>query len=256
MDTLMDIAKRYRLLVIEDAAQATNASYKSRSLGSIGDFGAFSFHGTKDYTCGEGGALCVNSPELAQKAEVMRDKGTDRSKFLRGEVDKYTWVGVGSSFVPAEISCAFLYAQLEQMDQIRCRRRKVYENYRTALSPLEQAGLLRLPRIPEGCESNWHMFYILLGSEAVRDKMIEWLRGHRVQAVFHYMPLHCSPMGESFGYHKGDLPLCEDVSSRLLRLPFFPDLTPDEQMRVVDSIGAYFRQPGGRTRESTTDVRV
>lgn len=247
MDAIMDIAQRYNLLVIEDAAQATNAFYGGRPLGSIGHFGAFSFHGSKDYTCGEGGALSVNSPEMAARAEVIREKGTDRSRFLRGEVDKYTWVGVGSSYVPAEIACAYLYAQLESMDHIKCRRRRIYEGYRLALASFEDAGWLRLPRIPEKADSNWHMFYTLARSEAERDALIDWLREDGIHAVFHYVPLHCSPVGSSFGYRKGDLPVCEEMSGRLLRLPFFPDLRQEEQARVIDSIGEFFRAPKGRT---------
>jgi dTDP-4-amino-4,6-dideoxygalactose transaminase len=236
MDTILKLADKYGLQVVEDAAQGVNAFYQGRALGSLGTLGTYSFHETKNYICGEGGALCINTPELVERAEIIRDKGTNRKQFFRGQVDKYTWVDQGSSYVPSEICSAFLYAQLEMLDMISHRRRKVFEEYRRQLADLEADGLLRLPYTPEECESNYHLFYIVLPDRECRDGLLEYLREHGVGAVFHYVPLHTSPMGQKFGYREGDLPLTEDVSGRLLRLPFYFDLTEAEQQRVVDRI--------------------
>ena len=240
MDRLMVIAQAHRLLVVEDAAQGVNAFHKGRALGSIGHLGAYSFHSTKNYTCGEGGALCVNDPEFVERAETIRDKGTDRSKFLRGEVDKYTWVDVGSSYVPSELSAAFLYAQLEMLDEIKVRRRAVHEFYLRHLKELEGRGILRLPIIPEGCDTNYHMFHVMLRDRATRDRLMSHLRQHNIQAVSHYVPLHTSPMGQRLGYAEGDLPVTEDSSDRLLRLPFYMQLAEEEQLMVVHAIESFF----------------
>lgn len=250
MDQIMDIAARRRLRVIEDAAQGVNAFYNGRVLGSIGHLGAYSFHDTKNYVCGEGGALCINSPEMIERAEIIREKGTNRSQFLRGEVDKYTWVDVGSSFLPSELTCAFLYAQLEAIDEITTRRREVYELYRHHLSPLEGAGLARLPVAPQGCEINYHIFYLLLRDENTRNDMMAHLKRNGISAVFHYVPLHSSPMGARLGYHKGDLPATEELSGRLLRLPVFPELSSGHQLRVVNCVREFLdrrseSQPAG-----------
>jgi dTDP-4-amino-4,6-dideoxygalactose transaminase len=239
MERIMAIALKHRLVVVEDAAQGVNATYNGRALGSIGHLGAYSFHDTKNYVSGEGGALCVNSPEFVERAETIRDKGTNRSQFFRGEVDKYTWVDVGSSFVPAEIVCAFLFAQLEAMDEITARRREVHRFYLENLSPLEERELLTIPRTPEGCETNYHMFYVLLGDGKTRDGLMAHLKQNGISAVFHYVPLHTSVMGRKFGYREGDLPLTEELSERLLRLPFYPDITSDEQMRVVRCLSEF-----------------
>jgi dTDP-4-amino-4,6-dideoxygalactose transaminase len=236
MSRIMEIAARHDLAVVEDAAQAVNASYHGRPLGSIGHLAAYSFHETKNYVCGEGGALCVNDPRYVERAEIIREKGTNRSRFLRGMVDKYTWVDVGSSYVPSEISCAFLYAQLEELESIARRRGEIYECYRRHLAPLEDAGFLRLPRIPDGCRSNYHMFYVLLRDAAARDALIAHLKVHGIQAVFHYVPLHTSPVGSKFGYRAGDLPVTEDVSSRLVRLPFYCVISEEQQIEVVARI--------------------
>lgn len=245
MDRIMEIAAAHNLMVVEDAAQGVNSFYRGRALGSIGHLGSFSFHETKNYICGEGGALCINSPELIARAEIIRDKGTNRKKFFRGEVDKYTWVDVGSSYVPSEINCAFLFAQLEQMDLISRRRREIYEYYRTHLEPLQQDGLLRLPLIPEGCESNYHLFYILLRNRQQRNDLIAHCKQNGIMAVFHYVPLHSSPMGQRFGYREGDLPVTEDLSERLLRLPLYYEITEVEQRRVVECVTSFLT--GGRT---------
>ena len=242
MDRIMAIGEKHELLVVEDAAQGVNATYNGRALGSIGHLGAYSFHDTKNYVSGEGGALCVNSPEFVERAEIIREKGTNRSQFFRGEVDKYTWVDVGSSFIPAEITCAFLYAQLEAMDEITARRRNIHQFYLENLSPLEERELLSIPRTPAGCESNYHMFYVLLSDPMTRDGLMTHLKQNGISAVFHYVPLHASVMGRGFGYSEGDLPLTESLSARLLRLPFYPDITRDEQMRVVTCLSEFLER--------------
>jgi dTDP-4-amino-4,6-dideoxygalactose transaminase len=249
MDEILDVARRHRLRVVEDAAQGVNAYDKGRALGSMGDLGTYSFHDTKNLVCGEGGALCVNDTGLIERAEILRDKGTDRAKFFRGEVDKYTWVDVGSSSIPSEISCAFLAAQIEAMDAILVRRREVDLIYRRRLGPLEAEGLLRLPVVPEGRSSNCRTFYVLLNDEEVRDGLMAFLKRHGVSAVFHFVPLHLSPMGRAFGYREGDLPMTEDLAARLLRLPSFGTITPAQQDRVADLITTYLRglkRPGSR----------
>lgn len=236
MDRISTIADKYGLKLIEDAAQGVNASYNGRPLGSIGELGTYSFHETKNYICGEGGALCINSPELVERAEILRDKGTNRKQFFRGQVDKYTWVDVGSSYVPSEICSAFLYAQLESLDTIAQRRRQIYQFYRQQLKPLEAEGLLQLPRVPDDCDSNHHMFYILLRDRRTRDALLDFLKERGIHAVFHYVPLHSSPMGAKFGYQAGDLPVTEELSGRLIRLPFFYEITDEEQTRVIAAV--------------------
>jgi dTDP-4-amino-4,6-dideoxygalactose transaminase len=243
MDRIMAIAARHGLWVVEDAAQGVNAFYEDKALGSIGHMGAYSFHETKNYICGEGGALCINDPRFVERAEIIRDKGTNRKQFFRGLVDKYTWVDIGSSYVPSEISCAFLYAQLELLEEIAARRRASYEFYRRALKPLEVEGLLRLPRIPEDCRSNYHMFYILLRDRRARDELLSHLKSQNITAVFHYIPLHSSPMGQTFGCAESDLPVTNDISGRVLRLPLYYDITEEEQARVVDGIRAFLAVP-------------
>lgn len=246
MDRVMTVAEEHDVPVIEDAAQGVNAWYQDRALGSIGSLGSYSFHETKNYICGEGGALCINSPELVLRAEIIREKGTDRSQFLRGEIDKYSWVDVGSSYVPSEIVSAFLFAQLEMLDPIAQRRRQIYHFYREHLEPLEEAGLVLLPHVPEECESNFHMFYLLLPDGQTRDELMAHLKGQGIGAVFHYVPLHTSPMGRSFGYGEGDLPVTEDCACRLLRLPFFYEITEEEQRRVISEVGSFLKN---RARE-------
>jgi dTDP-4-amino-4,6-dideoxygalactose transaminase len=243
MDRIGTIAHKYGLRVAEDAAQGVNSWYEGRALGSLGALATYSFHETKNYICGEGGALCINDPALVERAEIIRDKGTNRKQFFRGQVDKYTWVDVGSSYVPSEICCAFLYAQLEQMDAITARRRKIYEFYQEHLRPLEREGLLRLPCVPENCAGNYHLFYILLKDLRTRQGVIDHLREHGIQAVFHYVPLHSSPMGLRLGYREGQLPVTEDLSERLLRLPFYHDITEQEQAEVVRGLTSYLRSP-------------
>jgi dTDP-4-amino-4,6-dideoxygalactose transaminase len=248
MDQVMAIAEKHNLIVVEDAAQGVNATYNGRALGSIGHLGAYSFHDTKNYVCGEGGALCVNSPELVERAEIIRDKGTNRSQFLRGEIDKYTWVDVGSSFVPAEIACAFLYAQLEAIDEITARRRDVNQLYLDLLSPLEEREMFTISRPPAGCQTNYHMFYVLLDDGKTRDELMAHLKRNEIGSAFHYVPLHTSAMGKRYGYQEGDLPLTENLSARLLRLPFYADITRDEQTRVVNCLAEFFERPHASRR--------
>jgi dTDP-4-amino-4,6-dideoxygalactose transaminase len=254
MDSITATAEQHNLFVIEDAAQCVNAFYDGRALGSIGHFGAFSFHDTKNYTCGEGGALVINSPEMIERAEIIREKGTNRSKFFRGEVDKYTWVEVGSSYIPSEIACAFLCAQLEAMEEITARRRAAYHFYRLSLAPLEARGLLRLPVIPDRRRSNYHIFHILLAGEAARDGLMAHLRREGIQAVFHYVPLHSSPVGRRFGYKEGDLPVTEELSARLLRLPLFVEITEDEQARVVSVMTDFLERDFGSARRGASEA--
>ena len=232
MDTVMEIAARHGLKVVEDAAQGVNSWYKGRALGSIGHLGCYSFHETKNYICGEGGALCINDPALVQRAEIIRDKGTNRQRFFRGEVDKYTWVDVGSSYVPSEICSAFLYGQLEEMDRILDRRKELYSAYMDGFSAVNDRRVLRLPAIPDGCRSNYHLFFLLLADAVKRDAMLEHLRSRDIGAVFHYVPLHSSPCGKGFA-SSVELPNTDRLSSRLVRLPMFYELNKDEQFTVI-----------------------
>lgn len=241
MDRIMAIARGYRLRVIEDAAQGVNSWYNGRALGSIGDLGCYSFHETKNYICGEGGALCINDPELIQRAEIIRDKGTNRQRFVRGEVDKYTWVDVGSSYVPSEMCSAFLFGQLEEMDHISDRRREIYLKYQRALQPLEAEGLLQLPVIPEDCDSNFHLFFVILPDPAMRAHVLAKLKEAGVLAVFHYVPLHNSPKGKELCGEQ-ILPVTEDLSARLIRLPFYHELKSIEQDVVIQTLTGVLRE--------------
>jgi dTDP-4-amino-4,6-dideoxygalactose transaminase len=230
MDEIMAIAQEHDLKVVEDAAQGVNAKYKGKYLGTIGDFGCYSFHETKNYVCGEGGALLINSddPNIIERAEIIREKGTNRTKFHRGEVDKYTWVNVGSSYLPSDLLSAFLYAQLEKLDEIQNMRMNVRNFYYSALKPFEDVGKIRLPIIPDYAEHNAHLFYVLFSDEQTRDRVMNQLKGEGVFAVFHYIPLHSSPLGLDLGYQKEDLPVTEEMSGRLLRLPMYAGITNDE----------------------------
>lgn len=236
MDSINRIASANNLHVVEDAAQGVDAYYHGRALGSLAPVGAFSFHSTKNLTCGEGGAICINDAQLRERAEIIREKGTNRNQFLRGEVDKYTWVDIGSSYVLSEILAAFLFGQLEMLDAISKRRREVFSFYQAALSPLADNGMLQLPHVPAGCDTNCHMFYVLVQTAETRDALIQHLKLHGVQATFHYVPLHASGMGKKLGYSVGDLPITEDISSRLIRLPFFNQITADQQSFVAEQI--------------------
>jgi dTDP-4-amino-4,6-dideoxygalactose transaminase len=252
MDTILRIARDHALMVVEDAAQGVNAFYKGRALGSMGHLGTYSFHDTKNLVCGEGGALCCNDPALVERAEIIRDKGTNRAKFFRGEVDKYTWIDHGSSYIPSEIACAFLAAQLEAMDAIKIRRRAIDRFYRHHLRPLEAEGMLRLSYIPDECQSHYCGFFIVLNSGEIRDAMIAHLKQHGVSAVFHFVPLHISPMGRKLGYREGDLPITEDLSRRLLRIPSFGDITEAQQAWVVELIAAFLRRRDGAGKSASS----
>jgi len=240
MDAIMTVARQHGLLVVEDAAQAVNATYGSRHLGTIGDLGCYSFHETKNFISGEGGALVVNRDELLDRAVIIRDKGTNRQKYFRGEVDKYTWVDIGSSYLASELTAAFLLAQLEEADTITQKRLAIFQRYQEGLQPLAEKGHVRLPTIPPLSRHNAHLFYILVRDEASRRRLIDHLKQNGINVVFHYVPLHLSPMGQRFGYQPGDLPVTEDLASRLIRLPCFFELTPDSQDYVIAQLYAFF----------------
>lgn len=235
MDQLMEIAGRHDLLVIEDAAQGFGASYRGRPLGGIGQLAALSFHETKNVISGEGGALLVNDARFSGRAEIVREKGTNRSAFFRGQVDKYTWVDLGSSYLPSELIAAFLLAQLEQADTIRTRRIGIWERYHAAFAQLERDGFVRRPIVPDGCEHNAHMYYLVLPDLQSRTRLIDALKSEGVQGVFHYVPLHCSPAGERFGRASGQLPVSIAAGERLVRLPLWLGLE-DELDRVIDAV--------------------
>ena len=239
MDTILDIASRYKLAVVEDAAQGVMSTYKGRALGGIGDLGAYSFHETKNVICGEGGALLVNNPEYATRAEIIREKGTDRSQFFRGQVDKYTWQDVGSSFLPGELSAAFLWAQLEEAQTITQHRLDIWNRYHQLLQPLEQAGKLHRPIVPVDCGHNAHMYYIILDEGVNRQSVIDGLKADGISAVFHYVPLHSSPGGMRFGRIGSKMTVTDDLPERLLRLPMYVGLTEGAQNRVVESLSKF-----------------
>ena len=236
MDTLQEIASRRGIALLEDAAQALLSRYKGRMAGNLGDMAALSFHETKNIISGEGGALLVNAPERMRQAEIFREKGTDRSSFFRGEVDKYTWQSIGSSFLPGELIAAFLWAQLEEADAINARRFACWEHYQHLLAPLETQGRLRRPVIPAHCTHNAHLYYVILAPEIPRQKVLEHLKSRGVHAVFHYVPLHTAPAGRRYGRAHGDLPLTNDLSARLIRLPLWVGLTEAQQERVIGTL--------------------
>ena len=242
MDTIMAIARQRSLKVIEDAAQGMMARYKGRPLGGIGDLGAFSFHETKNIISGEGGALLANREEYAVEAEIIRDKGTDRSRFFRGEVDKYTWQSVGSSYLPGELIAAFLWAQLEQAERITEQRHQIWQKYYQLTESLEIDGLLRRPHIPLGCEHNAHMFYVLLNKEVDRNNVLQEMRRNDVHAIFHYVPLHSSPAGRRYGRAHGELGFTDMLSERIVRLPLWIGIQESDQERVVETLEAAIKQ--------------
>jgi dTDP-4-amino-4,6-dideoxygalactose transaminase len=238
MDTIMDIAHRHNLLVIEDAAQGVMASYKGKALGSIGHMGTLSFHETKNITSGEGGALLINDPALANRAEIIREKGTNRSQFFRGQVDKYTWVDIGSSYLPGEMIAAFLWAQMEDAESITRKRLAIWQQYHELLASNEAQSSLRRPVTPYGCSHNAHMYYILLDSLNTRTSLISILNEKQINAVFHYVPLHSSPAGKKYGRVHGNMTNTEEYADRLLRLPLWIGLTQKQQAIIVDTIKA------------------
>ena len=235
MDAILEIAARHGLLVLEDAAQGVMASYKGRPLGSIGQMGAFSFHETKNVISGEGGALLVNTPELVQRAEIIREKGTNRSQFYRGQVDKYTWVDVGSSYLPSEIIAAFLWAQLELADSITQARLSLWNTYHDALQELEHSGFLRRPIVPAHCAHNAHMYYVLMPTLELRTRLIARLKEHHIHAVFHYVPLHSSPAGQRYARYVGSMAHTNDIADRLVRLPLWSGMESVQQ-QVIECV--------------------
>lgn len=240
MDVIMDIAKRNGIRVIEDAAQGVKAYYKGKALGSIGDFGCFSFHETKNYSMGEGGALLVNCDGYSEKAEIVREKGTNRSKFFRNEIDKYTWVDFGSSYLPSELNAAYLYAQLKSADVINQRRRSIWKRYYEQLEILEQEGKVRLPYIPAHCQANGHMFYIKTKDLDERTRLMRYLKERGISTAFHYNPLHSSPAGAKYGRFFGRDVYTTRESERLLRLPMYYGLTDEEINEVVKYIYEFY----------------
>ena len=236
MDDICELARRHGLVVIEDAAQAILASYRGRPLGSFGDYAALSFHETKNIQCGEGGALLVNSRAAIDRAEIIHEKGTNRRAFFRGQVDKYTWVDIGSSYLLSDVAAAFLCAQLECADEIVTARRAIWRRYHDELADLEEDGLLRRPVVPEDCDENGHLYYILLRSEGERDRVLAEVNEHGVNAVFHYQPLHSSPFGLRHGRAVGDLAVTSDASARLLRLPLWAGMSDEDTARVVEVV--------------------
>ena len=240
MDRLLAIVDDRPVRIIEDVAEGFAARYRGQALGTFGDFGAFSFHESQDLTCGEGGALVLRHAEDLERAEIIREKGTNRSQFFRGQVDKYTWVDAGSSYVPSDLLAAYLAAQLEHIDEILSRTRQIHQHYASAFEPLAATGVVELQEIRSGCESNYHGFLLLVESEGVRAALIEHLAELGISAVFHFTPLHESAMGRKLGYAHGMLPVTERISRRVLRLPFYHGLTEDEIQRVVDGVYGFY----------------
>lgn len=236
MDSILETTRQARVAVVEDNAHGLFGKYKGKYLGTFGCLAAVSFHETKNFTCGEGGALLINDSRHVERAEIIREKGTNRTRFFRGEVDKYTWVDVGSSYLPSDLLAAFLYAQLEAREQVQAKRRQAWEYYHVQLTDWARAHGVRLPLVPPVCEQPYHMFYLLLPSLPQRQALLKHLKERGIGAVFHYLPLHLSPMGQHFGGKKGDCPVTEEVSERLLRLPFHNALTEAEQAQVVAAI--------------------
>ena len=244
MDTILALADKYHLKVVEDAAQGVHAYYKGRALGTLGDFGCFSFHETKNYSMGEGGALLFQKDEYLERAEILREKGTDRSKFFRGQVDKYTWVDYGSSYLPSDLNAAYLYAQLEACRDIDARRMAVWELYHRELRPLKEAGLLEQPTVPEYASHNAHMYYIKVKDMDMRSRLIGFLRQREICSVFHYIPLHSAAAGRKFGRFHGEDVYTTRESQRLLRLPMYYSLTLEQAEYVVDCIREFFHFDG------------
>jgi dTDP-4-amino-4,6-dideoxygalactose transaminase len=239
MDTIMPIASRHAVAVVEDNAHGLYGKYRGRYLGTFGELATLSFHETKNFSCGEGGALLINDAQFNERAEILREKGTDRSRFFRGEVDKYTWVDIGSSYLPSDLLAAFLRAQLEHRDQIQSKRQEIWEAYSSKLASWGEANGVRLPIVPPECEQSYHMFYVIMPSCEARQALISHLAGLGILAVFHYLPLHLSPMGLRLGGRQGGCPVTEELSDRLLRFPFFTGMSSSEQSQVIDAVRAF-----------------
>jgi len=255
MNTILDVAERHGIPVVEDNAHALFGKYQGKHLGAFGSLATLSFHETKNFICGEGGALLINDPQYVERAEIIREKGTDRSRFFRGQVDKYTWVDLGSSYLPSDILAAFLYAQLEARMTIQSKRKAVWEYYDEHLRNWASNSGTQLPFVPEPCEQSYHMYYLVLPSLELRQALIAHLRARGIIAVFHYQPLHLSSMGQSFGGARGDCPISEAISDRLLRLPFYNDLSEAEQSRVVGAVEDFDFGKGYEPGAASLDAR-
>lgn len=240
MNTIKVIAKKYGLKIVEDAAQAVNSRYHNDYLGTLGDLGTYSFHETKNFICGEGGAIVINDESLVHKAEIIREKGTNRKEFFRGEVDKYTWCDIGSSYLPSDILAAYLFAQLENIDQISSKRKEIYDYYYNQLNGLAVNHRIQIPNIPNYCHHNHQIFFLLLNDVDQRNDFIDYMNRKGIQCVFHYIPLHSSPIGQKFGYVHGDLPVTESISDRIVRLPLHLNLTKQDQERIISGILDFF----------------
>ncbi len=240
MDTILEIAGKHQLAVVEDAAQGVCAWYKGRALGTLGDYGCFSFHETKNFSMGEGGALLIRDPEQIEKAEILREKGTNRSKFFRGQIDKYTWVNYGSSYLPSDMNAAYLWAQLEAADQINTDRMRTWKLYEELLSPLRDKGRIELPFVPEGCEHNAHMFWIKAADLSERSRLITFLKEAGIQSVFHYIPLHTAPAGQKFGRFHGEDRYTTKESERLLRLPLYYGLKEEDTRYIAAKVREFY----------------
>lgn len=241
MDTIMEIACKYNLLVVEDAAQGVMSTYKGKALGTIGDFGCYSFHETKNYSMGEGGAIIINNEAYIEKAEILREKGTNRSKFFRGQVDKYTWVDFGDSYLPSEMNAAYLWGQLQAADEINENRLETWNAYWNAFEPIAEKGLVELPFIPEGCVHNAHMFYIKCKNLEERTAFIKFMKERHIGCVFHYVPLHSAPAGEKFGRFDGEDQYTTSESDKLVRLPMYYGMTDEDCQTVVDGVKEFFK---------------
>ena len=240
MDKILEIARAHDLFVIEDAAQGIMSTYKGRPLGTIGDFGAFSFHETKNYSMGEGGALLIRDEKYVEEAEILREKGTNRSQFFRGQVDKYRWINYGSSYLPSDMNAAYLWAQLEMADEINAHRLSLWSQYYELLAPLQEQGILDLPVIPEGCEHNAHMFYIKAKDLEERTALLSFLKENDILAVFHYVPLHSAPAGQKFGRFHGADTYTTKESERICRLPMFYKLTSEEVSYIAGKVKEFY----------------
>jgi len=236
MDSILKIANRYGIPVVEDNAHGLFGKYKGKYLGTFGLMAAQSFHETKNFTCGEGGALLINDPRFIERAEIIREKGTNRSRFFRGQVDKYTWVDIGSSYLPSEILAAFLYAQLEQREKVQSHRRRVWDTYQAGVANWAESHGVRLPVVPEYCDQAYHMYYMLFADLETRQRFLAYMREHGINSVFHYLPLHLSDQGRSFGGQPGQFPVTERVSDQLARLPFHNGLTGSAQKQIIETI--------------------
>ncbi len=240
MDTIMKIARRYNLMVVEDAAQAIMGDYRGQPLGTIGDFGCFSFHETKNFSMGEGGAIVINDPKYIENAEILREKGTNRAKFFRGEIDKYNWVDYGDSYLPSELNAAYLWAQLEKADEITENRLEIWNEYASSFFELQNKGIIKLPFVPDDCKHNGHMFYIKCKDIEERQKYIEYMKSNDIKCVFHYVPLHSSPAGKKFGRFEGSDEYTTAESNKLVRLPLYYNLCRDDLKKVIKNTLNFF----------------